>query len=242
MRRVGVLGGMGPAATLDFMSKLLALTPAERDQDHLPVICANLPQIPDRTAAILGRGEDPLPSLLRGIAILNEAGVELIAIPCSTSHHWYAALSRASRAPILHIAPAAVARVPPGERTLVLATRGALHSGLYQRELAARCIPCEVPDPDLSQSLVDDCIRLTKSGQVALAGAILDGVLTAARARGIGSVLLGCTELPLAARYAEPDGLQLIDCTLELARRTVACALDARPGASRALESAGLLQ
>ena len=222
---IGVLGGMGPAATVDFMAKLVALTPARRDQDHLPVVVVTLPRIPDRSAAILGRGQDPLPALKEGIALLNRADVGLVAIPCSTSHHWYDELSAASRAPILHIARAAVSRAPRGERALILATRGALASGFFQRELAACEIPFDIPSPDDDQVAVDDCIRLIKAGQPSAAGACLNRVLVNARARDVRTVILGCTELPLAVAHAERHKLRLIDCTLELARYAVEYAL-----------------
>ncbi|MBK1719872.1 aspartate/glutamate racemase family protein [Thiocystis violacea] len=222
---IGVLGGMGPVATVDFMAKLVALTPASRDQDHLPVVVINLPRIPDRSAAILGSGQDPLPGLKEGIALLNRADVGLIAIPCGTSHHWHSELSAASRAPILHIARAAVSRAPRGERTLILATRGALASGFFQRELTARETPFDIPSPDDEQVAVDDCIRLIKSGQPEAAGACLDRVFGNAHARGVRTVILGCTELPLAAVHAEWQAPHLIDCTLELARSAVEYAL-----------------
>lgn len=227
MACIGVLGGMGPAATVDFLGKLVALTPATCDQDHLPVVVAHMPQVPDRSAAILGRGADPLPGLQRGIDLLNSSKVGLVVIPCNSSHHWFEQMSAASHAPILHIARACVARVPVGGRTCVLATRGALASGFYQRELARHGTPWEVPDPVTEQGLVDECIRLIKAGQPELAGALLDEVLVRTRERGTEAVIMGCTELPIAAAFADRHDLMLIDSTLELARSTVAYALQA---------------
>lgn len=225
MRRLGILGGMGPAATVDFMAKLLALTPACRDQDHLPTVVASLPQTPDRSAAILAGGPDPLPSLLEGIRLLDRADVELIVIPCATSHHWYAPLSAASRAPILHIARCVAARIAPGEPTLILATRGALVSGFYQRALAERAIPFVLPSPTEEQVAVDDCIRLIKAGRREEAGACLNSVFQRCRNRGVRTLILGCTELPLAAQHTGRHDLRLIDCALELAREAVARAV-----------------
>ncbi|PXW97483.1 aspartate racemase [Sphaerotilus hippei] len=224
---IGVLGGMGPAATVDFMAKLVALTPARRDQDHLPMVVANLPQVPDRSAAILGRGPDPLPSLQRGIDLLNHSDVGVVVIPCNSSHHWYAQLSASSQAPILHIAQACVRKVPDGGRTCVLATRGALASGFYQRELAARGIDWEIPDGEREQPLVDETIRLVKAGQPEQAGRRLQQMLAHAHGRGVEVVIMACTELPLAASHADTHGLLLIDSTLELARSTVDYALHA---------------
>jgi aspartate racemase len=147
MSTIGVFGGMGPSATVDFMDKLVQLTPAKRDQDHLPVIVASFPQIHDRSRAILGVGPDPLPFLLKGIEFLNSVKVGVIAIPCNSSHHWYEQMSAASKVPILHIAASCVAALgeEAGQRVAILATRGALASGFYQRALQERGIGYLVP-------------------------------------------------------------------------------------------------
>ncbi|WP_028311606.1 aspartate/glutamate racemase family protein [Derxia gummosa] len=223
MTCIGVLGGMGPAATVDFMSKLVELTPASCDQEHLPVVVANLPQVPDRSAAILGRGADPLPGLRRSVEILNEAGAGVIAIPCNSSHHWYRELCELSLAPIIHIVHACIERIPAGaRRTMVLATRGTLASGFYQRELEAHGQHCVAPDPVRDQPFVDDCIRRVKAGDRAGAAASLQVMLDHAKAEGADVVILGCTELPLAAAAGtDAHGMLLIDSSLELARAVV---------------------
>ena len=177
MTMIGVLGGMGPLATVDFMEKVIGLTRAESDQQHLPMVVANLPQIPDRSRSILGGDEAPLPYLLKGIDLLNRNEVGLIAIPCNSSHHWYAQMSARSAAPVLHIAETCVAAVPAGvSRAAVLATRGALASGFYQRALATRDIEPVVPD-DATQHTVDTCIRDIKAGRLAEGSAALPLVM-----------------------------------------------------------------
>jgi len=234
MSRIGVFGGMGPSATVDFMDKLVQLTPATRDQDHLPVIVASLPHIHDRSRSILGVGPDPLPQLLHGIDYLNTVGVGVIAIPCNSSHHWYEQMCERSAAPILHIARSCVAAVPAtAARVAIFATRGALASGFYQRELASRGIEFVLPDAQGEQTLVDDCIREVKAGKFASAGASLNAAFAAMRARSAAAVIMGCTEIPVAARTADAGDLVLIDSSLELARASVAYALERgwnRPG------------
>jgi len=219
---------MGPSATVDFMDKVIQLTPAARDQEHLPMIVANLPHVPDRSSAILGEGEDPLPALLAGIDMLNSIGVGVIAIPCNSSHHWYAQMAARSRAPILHIAQACVAAVPaaPQARVAVLATRGALRSGFYQAALRERGIDFLVPDSATGQDHVDACIRAVKSGDVQAGTRALDRALAAIAATGATAVIMGCTEIPIAARACAPTPLALIDSSLELARTTVGFAMD----------------
>lgn len=227
MSRIGVLGGMGPSATVDFLDKLVKLTPASRDQDHLPVIVASLPHIHDRSSAILGQGRDPLPQLLAGIALLNQAAVGVIAIPCNSSHHWFDQMSRASQAPLLHMGQACVAAIPAGSasRVTVFATRGALASGFYQRELRARGFDFMLPDPEGAQKQVDACIREVKAGQLATAAQHLSLACRDAVRQGAGVLIMGCTEIPLASGQADLAGLLPIDSALELARASVAFAL-----------------
>src|SRR3954471_9827880 len=102
---LGVLGGMGPLATVDFLAKLIEETPAKGDPDHVPVIVYSVPQIPDRPGAILENTESPLPAMLEGVRHLKRGGATLIAIACNTAHFWYDALS-AEGVPIAHIADA----------------------------------------------------------------------------------------------------------------------------------------
>src|ERR1700744_6365030 len=106
-RILGVLGGMGPLASAQFMLRLTLLTPAERDQDHIPTVLWSDPRIPDRIAGLKGTGPDPLPWLLRGINGLRHAGWGAIALPCNTVHAWIAEMSAAAEIPILHIVDAA---------------------------------------------------------------------------------------------------------------------------------------
>jgi aspartate racemase len=228
MALIGILGGMGPLATVDFMDRVVRLTStagATCDQQHLPLLIANLPHIPDRSKAMLEAGEDPLPAMLDGIDMLNRNGVELIAIPCNSAHYWYDEMRRHSKAPILHIAETCVAAVPPGmRRVAVLATGGTLNSGLYQHILSAHGIEPVVPD-DATQQRIDACICAVKAGEYGESALQLAAALADLEARGAQAAVMGCTEIPLAARELSAPLMTLVDSTLELARATVSHAL-----------------
>lgn len=228
MALIGILGGMGPLATVDFFERVIELTSsagASCDQEHLPLLLANLPHIPDRSRAMLKTGEDPLPALLDGIDMLNRNGVELIAIPCNSAHYWYEAMREHSRAPILHIAEACVAAIPRGtRRAAVLATGGTLSSGLYQGILQRHDIEPVVPN-DTTQQHIDACIRAVKAGDLDESARHLEAALADFAARGAEVAVMGCTEIPLAARRLAAPSMQLIDSTLELARATVSYGL-----------------
>ena len=222
---IGVLGGMGPAATVDFMAKLIRLTPAEREQDHLPVVVVSDPRVPDRVAPILeGRGESPLAAMRAGVRRLERAGATCVAIPCHTAHAWYAPLAAGTELPILHIVDAALAElerlaVPAGPLGL-LATAATLEAGLYQERLAAAGHPALLPAPAVMAEAVLPAIALVKRDRAAEAAPLLGRAVEHLLAAGAGRVLLACTELPLACpATAHPA---CIDATEALARSCLA--------------------
>jgi aspartate racemase len=224
MALIGILGGMGPLATVDFFERVIQLTSAAGatcDQEHLPLLVANLPHIPDRSKAMLKSGADPLPALLAGIDMLNRNEVDLIAIPCNSAHYWYDAMRARSRAPILHIAEACVAAIARGtRRAAVLATGGTLAAGLYQKILERHDIEPLVPSGPTQQH-IDACIDAVKAGELDASAAELAAALAEFAARGAEAAVMGCTEIPLAARRIATPPMMLIDSTLELARVTV---------------------
>ncbi|MBR8184035.1 aspartate/glutamate racemase family protein [Burkholderia ambifaria] len=226
MALVGVLGGMGPLATVDFMHRVIRLTRARCDQEHLPMIVANLTRTPDRSRAILDGGADPLPALLDGVTLLNRCGVDVIAIPCNSAHHWYAPLRERSAAPVLHIVDASVAAVPAGvRRVAVLATGGTLVSGFYQAALRARGFEPVMPAV-AAQRDIAACIAAVKAGKIDASVRRLSRALATLARRDVGVAVMGCTEIPLAARALRDAPFVLIDSTQELARATVAYAAE----------------
>ncbi|MGS0891513.1 aspartate/glutamate racemase family protein [Burkholderia stagnalis] len=231
MALIGVLGGMGPLATVDFMHRVIGLTRAGCDQEHLPMIVANLTRTPDRSRAIVSGGPDPLPALLDGVDLLNRCGVDVIAIPCNSAHHWYAPLRERSAAPILHIVDASVAALPGGvRRVALLATGGTLVSGFYQAALRARGFEPVMPGAG-AQRDISACIAAVKAGRIELAARQLARALATLARRDVGVAVMGCTEIPIAARALRDSPFVLVDSTQELARATVAYAVDRGWGA-----------
>lgn len=227
-RVLGVLGGMGPLASAQFMLRLTLLTPALRDQDQIPAVLWSDPRVPDRTAARLAGGEDPLPALLRGIRGLEAAGAGAIAIPCNTAHGWFEPMQAATRLPILHIVDAAAAElrrlgVPRG-RIGVMGTAGTLAMRLYQQRLDALGYECLVPDPAEMDALVTPAVALVKANRLAES---YPGAAEAARRladRGAAAVVLGCTELPLAVAAGAALPFPVADTIDALARASIAWA------------------
>lgn len=225
---LGVLGGMGPLASAHFMLRLTSLTPADRDQDHVPAILWSDPRVPDRGRARLGTGPDPLPWLVHGLHGLAAAGCGAVAIPCNTAHGWIDGMRAASPLPILHIIDAAAddlrrQSVRPGP-VGVMGTAATLAMRLYQDRLESLGWPCLQPDEAEMARLVTPAIEAVKANRVADAYEPLADAVRALRDRGAQAVVLGCTEIPLGIQAGpwETLGLPIIDTIDALARAALA--------------------
>lgn len=224
---LGVLGGMGPLAAADFLAKLVAETPAVRDQDHIPYIAYGVPQIPERPAAILHNGASPLPHMLRGIATLKQAGATAIAIACNTAHYWYDDLVREGGVPILHIADAVCELL--AERGLtsgkigLLGTDGTVQAGFFQQRFAAQGLTCVINTREDQDRLVLPAIACVKVNDLPRAHELAVKAVTHLQQAGAQMVVLACTETPVAIDYAAtPVSAHCIDATRALARACVA--------------------
>ncbi|MEM5295866.1 amino acid racemase [Burkholderia sp. JPY481] len=236
--RLGVVGGIGPAATVDFMAKVVRNTPASRDQDHIRIMVEQNPQIPDRTAALFGRGDDPTLALYAACKTLEEGGADLIAIPCNTAHAFVERLQPALRVPIVNMLTCTADYLretfPELREVGVLATSGTLASRVYEQALDARGLVQIAPSAAAQARLMNAIYgpRGAKAGHTSgeccddLAAAVDDLV-----ARGVLVIVLACTELPLllheqALACAGGRVVRLVDPTDVLARRCVEYALD----------------
>ena len=219
MKTLGILGGMGPAAGAYFYERVVALTSAEKDGVHIPVILVGDPRIPDRTAHLCGNGASPLPALLRGLLRLRAAGAEVIAMPCNTAHA-YLPLLRGEFAPtVLHM-PALAVRYAChiGARSLgVLSTRGTQRAGIYQTLAEKAGLPLfTLPAPSAEQ--LETLIYRQKAGEEIGEEEyrpFADRLLSA----GADRVILACTEISWAYRGARSEGV--VDALEVLARAAI---------------------
>jgi aspartate racemase len=224
---IGVLGGMGPAATVDFMAKLIRLTPVTRDQEHLPLIVLSDPRVPDRVGPIMtGEGEPPLPAMVRGIRALEAAGAGCIVIPCHTAHAWYDELKASTPLPVLSMVEAVLAEVErgavPGRPVGLLATAATLEADLYQSALEIRGRPVLIPAPEVMRERVLPAIALVKRDRAAEAAPLLEAAIADLVAQGAGLVVLACTELPVALAALGGPPATCLDATEALARAAIA--------------------
>lgn len=209
---LGVLGGMGPLATADFLSKLALATPARVDQEHIPVLVYGDCGTPDRTAAAVSKGASPLPHLLRGASFLAGQGVAAIAIPCNSAHCWYEEVAASVDRPVLHIVDACVELLqrqnPQARRVGVLSTEGTAHMGIYPRRLEQHGLETLLPTAEEFRGLVTPGIGAVKAGQLGEARERFAQASERLLSRGAAAVILGCTEIPLGMRrqlWERPD-------------------------------------
>ena len=154
---IGIIGGMGPLATVDLFEKITLHTKAQQDQDHLRVLIDSNTNIPDRTAALLHGGEDPVPQLIASATSLEKMGAQVLVIPCNTAHNFYDAVAGAVEVPVLHmIRLTAQALQRQGITTAgLLATDGTVQTGIYQRTFAGTGIKILTPDPEGQKAIMD---------------------------------------------------------------------------------------
>lgn len=224
---IGVLGGMGPLATVDFFAKVVAEAAATGDAHHVPLLIQSDPRIPSRPAAILAGGESPLPALRQGRDRLIAAGAVALAMPCNTAHHWYAELARDCPVPFISIVEACCAElpalVPRGAGIGLIATGATLRAQVYDdglRQLGY--VPLAPHAADLD-GLILPAIEQVKCGDAAAAGAAIEESVRRLMADGAQAVLLACTETPLALDAIQsPLRASCIDSNAALARACVA--------------------
>jgi len=224
-RTVGVLGGMGALATVDFLHKLVLATPAKCDQDHIPVLVRFCPEVPDRVDALLGRGPSPEPALIAAAQTLERGGAQCLVMPCNTAYAWHDAIARAVSIPILHIVDEALmaARLLGAPDALgLLASTGTLHSGIYQSRGGGSVSWITSSDDEQNQWVMPG-IRAVKANCLDEGARLLQLAAEALIRRGARSIVMGCTEIPIALA-GQTIGVPLVDPTLALAHACVAWA------------------
>lgn len=197
---LGVIGGMGPEATLDLLRRILARTPADDDADHLHVIVESNPKIPSRIAHLIdGTGTDPTPELVRIARNLESAGATLLAMPCNTAHGYADAIRRAVKIPLLDMVQLATDRVramAAGPRVGLLASTAVLRTQLYARAFAPTGMQTVEP---VDQAALMNLIRGVKRGETGGAARAMFASIAGELAARSDCLLIACTELSILA-------------------------------------------
>ncbi len=202
---VGVLGGMGPEATIELFAQIVRRTRATKDRDHLRVIIDNNPKVPDRTRAILHGGESCLPELTRSARALKRAGADFIVIPCVTVHYFHAALQKRTSLPVLSIIGETVKRIRRQHKGVrhvgLLATTGTIQAGLFQQALKGTKLELLTPSDATQANVVMKAIYAIKAdGATTQARTLVRSAAQELLDRGAEIVIAGCTEIPLVLK------------------------------------------
>lgn len=223
---IGIIGGMGPEATLDLFGKIIRHTDASCDAEHIRVYIDCHTGIPDRTRAILSGGESPVPYIVESAEKLAAMGAEFLLLPCNTSHYFYDEISRLSPVPVVNMIRTAAEQLQRDGviRIGLLATDGTVRSGVYQNELERCGIATILPNDEEQR----DVMRLIYDGIKANAPqwdtAPVLRLIAHLHQAGAQRIVLGCTELPVAfTRYGIPTE-NTVDATDILAQTAVTLA------------------
>jgi len=227
----GVLGGMGPEATIDFMSRLLRMNPAATDQDHLRLLIDHNPQVPNRHAAITGKDSSAGPLLASMAAGLEHAGADFLVMVCNSAHAFQTDIEQAVSIPFLSMIDMVLEELndkhPGAEKVGVMAAAGCLEAQLYQHALEVKGRCSILWNGKERQQFMHDMYRI-KSGM--LDQAVHDSLLELGEVlhhRGAEVLIAGCTEIPLVIG---PDdfAIPLLSSTDILVRQTVDYAMGQR--------------
>ena len=215
---IGIIGGMGPLATADLFEKIIHNTKANCDQAHLRVSIDSNTNIPDRTAALLHGGDDPTEELVKSAKRLESIGAEVLIMPCNTAHNFYEPIAANVTIPVLHmIALTRDALKSRGvKRAALLATDGTIQTGIYQRTFEGSGIELLTPEGDAQKAVMGVIYDGVKAGKMDYDVSAFRATIEELLARGAETLILGCTELPLAVQIYALD-YPTTDPTLELA-------------------------
>jgi aspartate racemase len=220
MKTIGVLGGMGPEATNQLCRLITAVTPAQTDQQHVPVICFNNPRIPSRAEAILHQGPSPVDEMVKTAVKLQECGADLIVMPCNCAHHFREQVQAGVEIPILDMIAATaehIARNYDGQAVGLLASSATIVTGLYEEPLRRVGKRLLVPEPVDQEKVMNGIYGPSgvKAGRKTIPKNLFLDAASSLLQRGADIIIAGCTEISVVLNrrnvpFALIDPLEVI--------------------------------
>ncbi|MCX8095672.1 MAG: amino acid racemase [Caldisericia bacterium] len=219
---IGVIGGMGPEATLDLFYKIIKNTKANKDQEHIHLIIDNYPQIPDRTAYLLGKGENPLPYILKSAKNLENLGVSAICMPCNTAHYFLDEIRKNLSVPFISIVESVIEEIKENYKEIknvgLVATKGTIIGKVYENPLKEEGYKVIIRD-----DLLDDVMNIIysiKGGKIKENKDSFMKIVEEYIKSGSEIIIAGCTEIPLLLQFINTK-IPIIDSTLCLAMKVI---------------------
>ncbi|MEM3700920.1 MAG: amino acid racemase [Candidatus Bathyarchaeia archaeon] len=229
---IGILGGMGPEATADLFFRIIRETPAKKDQEHLRIIVDNNPKIPDRTAAILGRGPSPMPEIIKTAKNLEKAGADFIAMPCITAHHYYEEIKKSVKIPILNMVELTAQTIsenfPKAKKAGLLGTTGTVKSKMFDKSLNKFNIKMIYPSENFQKMVMEAIYDYIKAGKIIEGKKIVVNVAKHLIDLGADVIICGCTETSLVLKNGDLTK-PVVDPMQILAQTAVKVALGKMP-------------
>lgn len=229
-KTLGIIGGVGPLATMYIGEMIVRRTAAEKDQDHVNMIITNNTNIPDRTAFILGKSEkDPVPVIVSDCERLEAAGAEVLAIPCNTAHSFFGQIQEGTELPIINMITetAKCAKEMGAVRVGILATTGTIHTEVYQHACERYGLMPVIADPQTQETVMSVIYDDIKGGKPA-SREKWDAIEQAMKEAGCDKIILGCTELSIV-RQELNLGDDYIDSLIVLAETAIeACGYEVK--------------
>lgn len=222
-KTLGILGGLGPAASVYFYKLITEHTLAKRDQDHLNIVLFSGADIPDRSEYIMGKSDrSPLPLMKADVMKLVSIGADLIAIPCNTAHYFFDEIKKISPVPVLNIVQetVALAKKVGAKKIGIMATTGTILAGAYQHAAKNADIDYITPCDEEQKTLMSIIYDSIKTAEIPNYDAFYD-IANRLRERGCDAIILGCTELSLIPKDARYEQYPFIDSLLVLTAKCI---------------------
>ncbi len=219
MKKLGIIGGMGPMATAYFFQLVIEMTKARTDQEHIEMLIHNCPTIPDRTQYILGNSvENPVEKMVSVGKQLAKAGVDILAVPCVTAHFFHKELEQEIGLPILHaVEECAKYLQERGYHKIgIMATDATVQMGLFEGVMQKYGMDCVYPSEEGQKKVMHVIYNNVKAG-ICVEKELFDAVAQELFANGAEVIILGCTELSMVKR-ANMTGAGFLDATELLAK------------------------
>ncbi len=222
---LGVLGGVGPLATIYFADLVVKMTDAKTDQEHIAMVILNHSSIPDRTDYILDKTKpNPLPVMIKDAKLLEDDNCDFIVIPCNTAHYFYDEIQKSINIPIINILEETVCycerTIPNLKKIGVLATVGTLKSKAYQNIIEKHNLECVVPSEYDQKSLMNIIYNQVKAGEEVDIFEF-QRIIGEMKKQGCDAVVLGCTELSVIKKDFKIDRPDVVDSMECLARASI---------------------
>lgn len=205
MKKLGVIGGLGPMATVLFMKMVVEMTDAQNDQEHIEMIVYHCPQIPDRTDYILGKStRSPAPELIRIGRRLEREGAELIAVPCVTAGCFYGELAAGVGIPVIDVYREVLDCLEKRKISCVglMATSGTIAGGVFQKALAEAGYHLILPDAETQADIMHIIYKNVKANQP-VERERFQRAVRQMRDAGAETIILGCTELSVVGEECD---------------------------------------